>query len=64
MTNIAVKNSPIIWMQFDTGTSYNLIPRVLSSVGRVGENPGNEVVQVIEATNGFSIQIINSWMES
>ena len=51
-------------MQFDTGTSYNLIPRVLSSVGRVGENPRNEVVQVTEATKGFSIQIINSWMES
>ena len=47
-------------MQFDTGTSYNLIPRVLSSVKRVGENPGSEVVQVTEATNGFSIQIINS----
>ena len=40
LLKIAVKNSPIIWMQFDTW------------------------LQVTEATNRFTFQIINSLMES
>ena len=40
---------------------FNLVPRVLSrSVGRVGENPGNEVVTVyISSREGFLVIAAN-----